>query len=762
MPTADERAPMMTAEAGAFWILGTDTEIGKTAVAAGLLGALSRRALKRGEDAFRAPLYVKPVQTGAAAPGAGDADRAREAGFPAETLFSFAAPASPALAAKLEGRRLAAADVLARIRARLASPEAARRLLILEGAGGLLVPLNERESMLDLVRESALPAVLVIGNRLGALNQARLSVDRLRSEGVPLLGMILNRTTPAEALDPGTLPAAPLNGSGAAARAAQSAKEAAASAQRAFLRDNAASLEALYGDLPLLADIDFNEITAASGIAKLERAAALIEAGLARLKETGSLGNALEAAFSLPDSPAALLALDAAHVWHPYANPTKPPAVELVESARDRTITILRETGGRPSRLDLIDGTSAWWCAPFGAAHPRLVARLKRQASDFPHVMFGGLTHRPAIALTERLLAMLPPAFSKVFYSDSGSVSIEVARKMALQYQQAAGRPEKRRFLVPLGGYHGDTAGAMSFCDPKDGMHVRFADSNRPEIFIEPPACRFDAPYDEAALAPAREAFAAHGGEIAAVVLEPVAQCAGGMRFYHPDYLRGLAALCRAHGALLIFDEIATGFGRTGRNFAFEHAGVEPDILCLGKALTGGIVGMAATVVQAHVAQAIGAEPAALGGGVFPHGPTYMANPLTAAVAAESLALYASRNWLADVAALAAIMREALEPARQHPCAADIRVLGAIGVIELKREPAPEESARMKAAVIDAGVWLRPFGRLIYTMPAFTTTPDEMRRICGAMQRALDQLHDPNAPQETPLPNERMATAALV
>ncbi len=766
----------------AFWVLGTDTEIGKTAVALGLLRAFDRAAALRSAPK---PRYLKPVQTGVPAhePNAGDAGTAASKGFAAKTLFAFAAPASPELAARLEGRTLRASTVLAAINDALeggygevpsgslgASPSG--RLTLIEGAGGLLVPLNDRETMLDLVRESGLPAVLVVGNKLGALNHARLSIDRLRLEGVPLLGIILNRTAPVEALDPGTLPAqaaGPESPESTHAALPESARSRAAAAQRVFLSDNAARLACVYADVPVpvLADLGYGEIDSPEGSAQLDRAAARILAALrcpgGRCDDPKSVAHHRdEDAFALPGAADKLLALDAAHIWHPYANPLMPPPIELVESARGVRVTVVRSqragSGQRPARssvasgalgkagferLTLIDGTSAWWCAPFGASHPRLIDRLKRQASDFAHVMFGGLTHRPAIELTERLLALLPGHFSKVFYSDSGSVAIEVARKTALQYQQAAGRPEKRRFLVPLGGYHGDTAGAMSFCDPKSGMHARFNDTIRSEIFIEPPDCRFDARFGDAALEAARRAFAEKGSEIAAVVLEPVAQCAGGMRFYHPDYLKGIATLARAHGALLIFDEIATGFGRTGRNFAFEHAGVAPDILCVGKALTGGIMGMAATISTRRVVETIGLERPEAGGGVFPHGPTYMANPLAAAVASESLALFASRNWLHEAARLEALMRSALEPAKHHPAAADVRVLGAIGVIELKHEPNCEAAARMRSAILAEGVWLRPFGRLLYTMPAFTTTDDEMRVVARAMVRALDALGEP-------------------
>ena len=763
--------------APAFWLLGTDTEIGKTAVALGLLAAFDRIAFRCGS---RRPVYLKPVQTGVALPPedelfvedtipggmlpAGDARRAADEGFAAKTLFTFAAPASPALAARLEGKRLAAADVVTRIEAELAMPGQTDRPFIIEGAGGLLVPLNERESLLDVVRESGLPVVLVVGNKLGALNHARLSIDRLLAEGIPLLGLILNRTTPADVLDPGTL-TLPSSDRAGKAEEEEDAASRAAEAQRAFLIDNAATLTTLYPEIPLLAEIEYGTIESPAGVAQFDRAAAFLSKTLTERQESQSS----ELLHPIPDDATSLLKLDAEHIWHPYANPLMPPKIDLVRGAHGRTVTIADlDAEGNEKPLELIDGTSAWWSSPFGATHPRLVKRLRRQSAEFTHVMFGGLTHKPAIELTERLFELLPEALAsraKVFYSDSGSVAIEVARKMALQYQQAAGHPEKRRFLVPLGGYHGDTAGAMSFCDPKDGMHVRFNDTNRAEIFIEPPACTIghvkakgaengvaygtiygsaasaslaEAPFDPASLDAARAAFEKHGHEIAAVVLEPIAQCAGGMRFYHPNYLQGIRALCDQYGALLICDEIATGFGRTGTDFAVEHAGIVPDILCVGKALTGSVMGMAATVATARVVDVIGTESATEGGGIFPHGPTYMANPLAAAVASESLALYRSQDWLSEVKRIEAKLHAGLTPALEHPAAVDVRVLGAIGVIETVRTPSAAEVDSMRAIIRSEGVWLRPFGRFIYTMPAFTTTDTEMEKILRAMRLALD------------------------
>ena len=372
---------------------------------------------------------------------------------------------------------------------------------------------------------------------------------------------------------------------------------------------------------------------------------------------------------------------------------------------------------------------SSWWTVVHGYNHPRLTAALRRQAGRMPHVMFGGVTHEPAVLLAERLLELLPDGLERVFFADSGSVAVEVALKMALQYQQGVGAREKIRFLTPRGGYHGDTLGAMSVCDPVTGMHTLFNGILPRQIFVERPSCRFDAPFDPASLEDARRAFEEHGREIAAVILEPVVQGAGGMWFYHPDYLRGLAELCRAHGALLIFDEIATGFGRTGRMFALEHAGVTPDILCCGKALTGGVMTLAAAVCSQRVAEGICRD-----GQVFMHGPTFMGNPLACSVALASLELLADGAWRRQVAALESSLRTGLSPCAGMPGVADVRVLGGIGVVETEQ---PVDMAALQDFFVQRGVWIRPFNRLIYLMPPYISPAEDIARLCDAVRAAV-------------------------
>jgi adenosylmethionine-8-amino-7-oxononanoate aminotransferase len=347
-----------------------------------------------------------------------------------------------------------------------------------------------------------------------------------------------------------------------------------------------------------------------------------------------------------------------------------------------------------------------------------------------PHVMFGGLTHAPAVTLCERLVAMSPDGLERVFLCDSGSVAVEVAIKLCFQYWLARGRPERRRLLTVRGGYHGDTFATMAICDPVNGMHDFFRGLLPEHLFAERPACRFDEPCETRHLADVSRLLAEHGNEIAAVVLEPVVQGAGGMWFYAPEYLQRLRALCDAHDVLLVFDEIATGFGRTGELFASDHAAVSPDVLCVGKSLTGGTMTLAATLVSDAVGRAIAEAPP----GALMHGPTFMANPLACAAAGASLDLLETEPWRDRVRAIERQLREELEPCRRLPGVADVRVLGAIGVVELAE---PVEMQTVQPAFVDHGVWIRPFGRLVYTMPPFTIGPEDLGRITAAIGAVL-------------------------
>ncbi|HWD06442.1 MAG TPA: adenosylmethionine--8-amino-7-oxononanoate transaminase [Amycolatopsis sp.] len=414
-----------------------------------------------------------------------------------------------------------------------------------------------------------------------------------------------------------------------------------------------------------------------------------------------------------------LLALDAAHVWHPYAPmPGRVPPLVVAEASGVR----LKLADGR----ELVDGMSSWWAAVHGYRHPVLDAALAEQAGRMSHVMFGGLTHEPAVMLAKTLVDVTPKGLEHVFLCDSGSVSVEVAVKMCLQYQRSRGLRAKRRLLTWRGGYHGDTFTPMSICDPDGGMHSLWRGILPEQVFVPEPPSGFDTPVDQSYVDTLATALEEHAHELAAVVVEPVVQGAGGMRFHNPGYLRALRELTREHDVLLVFDEIATGFGRTGRLFAAEYAGVTPDVLCLGKALTGGYLTMAAALCTPEVADGIsrGDLP------VLAHGPTFMGNPLAAAVANASLGLLAEGRWPADVARIEARLRYGLAPALELPHVRDVRVLGAIGVLQLDHEVDLGVATDVATA---EGAWLRPFRDLVYAMPPYVTTDADLEVITTAM-----------------------------
>lgn len=663
------------APAAGIFISGSGTDVGKTLATAALLAALGGLG--------QAAKAVKIVQTGAAA---GDplacaaADEriyalaaGRGGACSHATLRCFTLPASPHLAAGREGQKLAAAD----LKDAALAQAAPGRVLLLEGAGGLAVPLNEQEDMLDLMRLLDLPVLLVCANILGALNHARLSLMALESAGLELFALALSDVRPA-----------------------------ASEAEALVMDDNEAFLRrGLPGGAPMLR-LPWLE---GGPERRLCRAAALMRPLAARLARRRA-------------GPGDLAARDRAMLWHPYASATRPPRLE--PAARSHGNRIVLEDG-----RELIDGMSSWWAAIHGYNHPRLLRALRSQAGRMPHVMFGGITHRPAVELGERLLRVLPESMERVFFADSGSVAVEVALKMALQYQQGAGNTRKSLFLAPRGGYHGDTMGAMSVCDPETGMHSLFSGFLPRQIFMERPACRFDGEFDPASLAEAKKIFEEQGERVAAVILEPIVQGAGGMWFYHPGYLAGLAGLCRQYGSLLIADEIATGFGRTGKYFACQWAGIEPDIVCCGKALSGGMMTLAATACSGRVARGICA-----GGRALMHGPTFMANPLACAAACASLDLLAENRWQADVARIGQRLAAGLGPLGAMPGVADARVLGAIGVVEME-EAVNTES--LQAFFVGRGVWIRPFGRLIYLMPPYISPDGDIDELCSAVAEAV-------------------------
>ncbi len=418
-----------------------------------------------------------------------------------------------------------------------------------------------------------------------------------------------------------------------------------------------------------------------------------------------------------------LLTLDRQHLWHPYASMSQPPPVNLVSSAAGTKIRLQDGT-------ELIDAVSSWWCMVHGHNPPEIIAAIQAQAARFAQVMFAGLTHLPAIQLAEALLEVCPPGLERIFYADTGSIAVECALKLALQYQYAKGRKKRCRLATIRGGYHGDTTGAMAVSEP-EGMHQIFHGIMAEHFFARQPGCEFKQDWQEDDFEPMAELLQHHHNEIAAVIVEPIFQGGNAMRFYHPEYLVKLRQACSEFEILLILDEIATGFGRTGKFFAQEYAGIVPDIMCLSKALTGGAIALSAVIVNNEVAKDISSAAP----GQFMHGPTFMASPLACAAGCASLKLFKSYDWAANVRAMEQQLQRELTPGRALANVKAVRVLGAIGVLELHRLPSYE---RIQEVVMKTGVWIRPFGHWLYTMPPFITTPEEISRITAALLLAAE------------------------
>jgi adenosylmethionine-8-amino-7-oxononanoate aminotransferase len=421
-----------------------------------------------------------------------------------------------------------------------------------------------------------------------------------------------------------------------------------------------------------------------------------------------------------------LLDIDKTHIWHPYSAMNSDLPVYPVASADG---VRLKLTDGR----ELIDGMSSWWCAIHGYNHPQMNRALEQQLKKMSHVMFGGLTHKPAVELAAQLVALTPEALQSVFFSDSGSVSVEVAMKMAIQYWHAKEQPNKQQFLTIRNGYHGDTFAAMSVSDPATGMHSLFNDTLTEQYFVDAPDCRYGDPCTDDDIAGFEQTLSTEKDHIAAVIMEPIVQGAGGMRFYSAEYLQRVRKLCDQYHVLLILDEIATGFGRTGKLFACEHADITPDIMCVGKALTGGYMSLAATITSKDVSDTISqGDP-----GVFMHGPTFMANPLACTAALASLKLLLASPWQSEISRIEQQLKTGLEPCRPMAAVQDVRVLGAIGVVELNN---PVDMAVIQPLFVDAGVWIRPFGKLVYLMPPFIIDNEDLQKLTSAVVDVVSEL----------------------
>ena len=703
--------------ATAIW--GANTGVGKTLISAGLTRSAVRRALPS--------LYLKPVQTGvpgdvadgtavAAAAGIDHApgDHASTLIQPttsstaspskATTLFAWKQPVSPHVAAATEGRAVADDALVAATRDALAAFDG--ELALVERAGGVASPSPSGTLQCSTYRPLNLPALLVGDARLGGISATICASESLTSRGHEIDAVVLLRPPSAAVSEPHE-----------------------PTAVAPSLLGNADALSEYYGSegppvFELPGPLDHQNVSE-----WLDECGPQVDALLDHLLDTHAEREARAAREQV--SAASVLEDDMRLLWHPYTSTTKPTPCLPVESAQG---VKLRLSDGS----ELIDGMSSWWAAVHGYRVPELDQAATRQIGKMSHVMFGGLTHRTAVGLGERLVECAPEPLQKVFLCDSGSVSVEVAIKMSLQYWRARGYDHRSKLLTVRGGYHGDTFGAMAVCDPVNGMHAAMFGGVLPShIFAPRPKPLYGEPCTDDDILEFSSLLEANSGQIAAVILEPIVQGAGGMRFYSSEYLQRVRQLCDEHNTLLILDEIATGFGRTGTLFACEHAGIAPDIMCVGKALTGGYMTLGATLATTEVADGASGGRGSESPVPLMHGPTFMANPLACAVASASVDLLHSSPWQQRVSSLSEQLKAELMPLADSPAVADVRTLGAIGVVEMEEGL---DVPRTQSILAQHGVWLRPFGKLLYTMPPFVMSEGDMGRVTGGMRAVVESV----------------------
>lgn len=636
-----------------FFITATNTEVGKTFVTAALLQA--------GLDNAIDTVAIKPIQSGCengAAPDVNEYAKVNpQNNFPPQ--YALAYPSSPYYAAQKEHITIDMQAVKAYCDTFLQS----HALSLIEGAGGMLVPLTEHDMICDLVKMLDVPVILVCKNELGVLNQILLNLELCKYNGIDVACIVLNFHDPHD--------------------------------------------EICASNVDYLKSVFKGAVICVPKMNSPQEASAYFQQFITAYR---------------PERDDIDIAFDTEHLLHPYTSALHPLKTYGVTFAKGNYIYT--------DKGSLLDGMSSWWCAYQGYNRKALNEAAITQLNRFSHVMFAGLTHASAIDLGKKLLSILPKGMEHIFYCDSGSVSVEVALKMALQYQQNK-NPQKTKIATISGGYHGDTFGAMSVCDPISGMHFLFKDMLAQQIFLPRPSQTFSGEFDESALGEMKRIIDAHRHEIAAIIVEPIVQGAGGMWFYHKEYLRFFRQICDTFDILLIFDEIATGFGRTGELFACDLANVAPDIMCMGKAITAGYMSFAAVSANKKTVNGICENNSA-----FMHGPTFMANPLACAIAAKNIELLLNSNFKVQVKRIEQCLATELRKCAEFDAVRDVRVLGAIGVVELTQKV---DVQKAQTFFVQQGVWIRPFSNYIYIMPPFTVTQDELKKLCTAIYEAVKQ-----------------------